>query len=74
MEAILAFSVKEQKKIQMVSKIEFRQSPNGSYMIKGKNAEDGTLTTMMSKVNAQEYIEAIKQGLFAGSVVEEFTY
>ncbi len=70
----MAYSVKEQKKVSMVNKIEFRKSPNGSYMIKGKNAEGGTLTTMMGKDKAQGYFEAIKKGKFSATIVEKFTY
>jgi len=68
MEPIMAYSVKEKKKVELTESIEFRQSPNGSYMIKGKSSEGATLTTMMGKANAQKYID---EGM---TVVKEFSY
>lgn len=64
----MAYSVKEKKKVELTESIEFRQSPNGSFMIKGKSASGATLTTMMGKDKAQAYIDD------GAKVVKDFSY
>jgi hypothetical protein len=67
LEMIEAYSTKDKKKLPLTESVEFRKSPNGSFMIKGKNG-DKVLVTMMGKVKAQEYIDN------GATVVEKFSY